>query len=126
MTVSLGGIALDDNLRLGGELTGSAMAGSARPTFGGVCIQTLPVVAGNVLTLSATLEGNSLRGAFTLAQLQAIAALRDAGAPVALAHHLGAWQVWIPPDGIQAESVFDHADPDADEWYSGTITLITV
>ncbi len=126
MTVSLGGITLDDNLRLGGELTGSTLAGSARPTFGGVCIQILPVVAGNILTLSATLDGNSLRGVFTRAQLQAVAALRDAGAPVALVHHLGTWQVWIPPDGIQAESVLDHADPGADEWYSGTITLITV
>ena len=126
MAVSLGGVTLDDNLRLDGDLTGAALAASARPTMGGVCVQTMPVMAGRVLTLTATREGNSMRGSFTRAQLQALGALRDAGSPVTLQHHLGTWQVWIPPDGIQAESVFDHADPDAGEWYSGTVTLIAV
>jgi len=126
MTVSLGGITLDDNLRLDGVLSQSSMAGNARPTMGGICIQTVAMSGGKTLQLVATNDGNSVYGPFTGAQLASLAALRDAGAPVALVHHLGTFQVWIPPDGISVEQVFDYADPGATDWYVGTITLITV
>lgn len=126
MTVSLGGILLDDNLRLQEPLNQSSMAGSARPTFGGVCIQTMAMASGRTLQLEATREGDTLRGVFTRATLLQLVALRDAGLPVPLIHHVYSGQVWIPPDGIAVESALDHADPGDDEWYTGTITLITV
>lgn len=126
MTVSLGGVALDDNLRLDGVLTQSSMAGSARATIGGICVQLVAMSAGKTLQLVATLDGSSVKGMYTGAQLASLSALRDAGAAVTLVHHLGTWQVWIPPDGIAVEQVFDYSDPDDAAWYVGTITLITV
>lgn len=126
MTVSLGGIVLDDNLRLDGVLTQSAMAGSVRSTMGGVCVQHIAISGGKTLQLVATMDGNSVHGLFTGAQLASLAALRDTGAPVPLVHHLGTFQVWIPPTGIAVEQVFDYADPDGTAWYVGTITIITV
>jgi hypothetical protein len=126
MTVSLGTITLDDNLRLDGVFTQPALAGSARPTLGGICIQSVAITGGKVLQLVATRDGNSVKGLFTGTQLAGLAALRDAGAPVALVHHLGTFQVWIPPDGISVEQVFDFANPAATDWYVGTLTLITV
>lgn len=126
MTVSLGGITLDDNLRLDGVHTQAAMAGSARATMGSVWVQRIAMSAGKTLQLIATMDGDTVKGYFTGAQIAALAALRDAGESVALVHHLGSWQVWIPPTGISVEQVFDFADPDDDSWYIGTITLITV
>lgn len=126
MSVSLGGVTLDDNLRLDGVLTQSAMAGSARATMGGICVQRVAMGAGKTLQLVATMDGQAVKGLYTGAQLTALAALRDAGAAVTLVHHLGTWQVWIPPAGIAVEQVFDYSDPDDAAWYVGTITLITV
>lgn len=126
MTVSLGGIALDDNLRLDGVHDQPALAGSARPTIGGICLQRLAMSGGKVLQLVATRDGDSVKGLFTGAQLASLASLRDAGAPVTLIHHLGTFQVWLPPDGISSEQVFDYANPGADDWYVGALTLITV
>ena len=126
MTVSLGAITLDDNLRLDGVLSQSSLAGSARPTMGGACLQTLTMSGGKTLQLVATMDGNSVYGSYTGAQLAILAAIRDAGSPVTLIHHLGTWTVWIPPDGISVEQVDDYADPGADSWYVGTLTLITV
>ena len=126
MSVSLGGIALDDNLRLDGVYTQAAIAGSARPAMGGVCVQRIAMSAGKTLQLIATQDGNTVKGMYTGAQVASLAALRDAGASVPLVHHSGSWQVWIPPDGVSVEQVFDYADPGEDAWYIGTITLITV
>lgn len=126
MTVSLGGITLDDNLRLDGVHTQAAIAGSARATMGGVHVQSIAMSAGKTLQLIATMDGDTVKGFFLGSQVDALAALRDAGESVALVHHLGSWQVWIPPTGISVEQVFDYADPTDDDWYVGIITLITV
>jgi len=126
MTVSLGGIVLDEGLRLLGVHDQSGMAGVARPTIGGICIQSTPMSGGKILQLIATRNGSSIRGLFTGAHLTSLAALRDAGAPVELIHHLGTFTVWIPPDGITSEQVAEYSDPGPTDWYVGTITLITV
>lgn len=126
MTVSAHDVALDDNLRLDGVHTQAAMAGSARPTMGSVCVQRIAMSAGKTLQLVATMDGATVKGYFTGAQIDALAALRDAGEAFTLVHHLGTFQVWIPPTGISVEQVFDYVDPDGNSWYIGTITLITV
>jgi hypothetical protein len=126
MTVSLGSVLLNDNLRLLGVHNQPSLAGSARSTMGGICIQTMTMSGGKTLQLVATRDGDKIRGVFTGTQLIALAAIRDAGASVTLVHHLGTFQVWLPPEGISVEQVFDYADPGATCWYVGTITLITV
>jgi len=126
MTVSLGAITLDDNLRLDGLHTSPGAAGSARATLGGVVIQTMPMIGCKTLSLVATLDGTAVKGVFTQAQLDAMVALRDAGEPVALVHPLYSGQVYLPTDGIDVSQVFDYADPSDDDWYVGTITLITM
>jgi hypothetical protein len=126
MTVSAHDIVLDDNLRLDGVHTQAAMAGSARATMGGVHIQSIAMSAGKTLQLVATRDGDTIKGCFLGSQVDALAALRDAGESFTLVHHLGTFRVWIPPAGISVEQVFDFSDPDGDSWYIGTITLITV
>jgi len=126
MTVSLGAITLDDNLRLDGVHTSPASAGSARATMGGIVIQAMPMNGGRVLALVATMDGDAVKGVFTQAQLDALVSLRDAGVPVALVHPLYSGQVYLAPDAIDVSQVFDYADPSDDDWYVGTITMITV
>lgn len=126
MTVSLGAITLDDNLRLDGHLIQAGLAASARSTMGGVAIQTMAMPSGRQLALVASLDGDTVLGLFTRAQLLSLAALRDAGDPVALVHHELSCQVWLPPTAIDVAQVFDYADPDAESWYVGTISMITV
>lgn len=125
MTVSLGGIVLDDDLRLVGDL-GPQIAMSVRRTFGAPVAQRCQVTAGKVLVLSADMDGNDIYGEFTRTQYQQIAALRDGGNPIDLVHHNGTYQVIIPSDGINLTSIDDHSDPGPDESYTGTITMITV
>ena len=126
MAVSLGSILLSDNLRIGGVHNQSALAGSARATFGGITVQTMAMPVGKQLQLVATISGNSLYGAFEHQQLIQVAAIRDAGAPVLLSHPLFTGMVWLPPDAISVEQVFDHVNPQNDAWYTGSITMITV
>jgi len=124
--VSLGAIILDDNLRLDGLHASPASAGSARVTMGGVVIQTMAMNGGRTISLVATQDGSTVKGVFTKAQLDAISAMRDASAPVALVHPLYSGQVYLEPDAIDVSQVFDYADPGDDDWYVGTITLITM
>ena len=126
MAVMLGGIALDDDLRLDGLLIGASIAGSARATFGGITVQTMAMPVGKQLQLVATSSGDAIYGAFLYQQLLQVAAIRDAGAPVLLSHPLFTGMVWLPPDAISVEQVFDHVNPQNDAWYTGSITMITV
>lgn len=126
MTVSLGGIILDDDLRLDGLHSSAGIAGSARVTMGGIVFQTMPMSSGKTLSLIATSDGDAVKGLFTQAQLDSLVALRDAGAPISLVHHLFTGLVFLTPESIAVDQVMDYANPAADAWYVGTITMITV
>lgn len=124
---NLGPVALDDNLRLYGVQAQATVAMSVRPTFGAPVTQRCARSGGDTLTLVASVSGNQVRGVFTLTQVEAIATLRDLGEPVSLVHHLGTFTVMIPPTALDGlEQVMDYANPGADEWYTGTIPLITI
>jgi hypothetical protein len=126
MTITLGSIELNNNLQIKGLYDQPRIAGSARATIGGICIQQLAMAGGRLLQLVSEQSNQGLLGYFTGGQLASIAALRDAGLPITLTKDTTSWSVWIPPDGVTTQKLFDHQLPDADAWYSGTITLITV
>ncbi len=127
MTVSLGNIILDDDLRLDGVRNQSKLAISVRPTFGAPVAQRCARSGGDTLTLVASSDNDSVMGMFTGAQLDQIVGLRDIGEPVTLVHHLGTFTVMIPATALDAVESFEgHVNPDADEWHIGSIPLITV
>jgi hypothetical protein len=119
MTVSLGGIVLDDNLVLDGLEDYPARARSTRRTLGGrMVIQVgVALAAGRELTLSG-------ENHFTLAQIHAVKALEESGQAVSLVHHRGTFTVIVTATTV--EPAFGYADPVADDWYSGSITMIEV
>lgn len=125
MTVSLGGISLDEGLRLEGVGNQPQVAASVRKTLGGrPVVQSIPVAAGRELLLEAYRGGESIRGYFTGSQFSALAALRDAAQAVTLVHHLGTFRVRIL--SLQLETVSGVSDPDGSTIYIGTITMIEV
>lgn len=120
-------IELDANLLLEGVKSMPSVRMSVRHTFGAPRVQRCPRSGGHTLHLVSTFDGQTVGGVFTGAQLNQIAAVRDAGEPVVLQHHLGTFQVLIPPHALEGlTQVIDYADPGDDDWYTGSIPLITL
>jgi hypothetical protein len=125
MTVSLGGIVLSDSLTLPGIHSRRKIATDVRQTLGGLgVVQHAPIQSGEAITLSAEGGGGRVRGYFTTAQVESIEALEALGEPVTLVHHLGSWQVVII--GKDLAGIDNFLDPDGDDLYVGTITMIEV
>lgn len=118
MTVSLGGVALSDHLVLDGLEAAPLVGYSVDITLGGqAVVQTDEMDAAVGLELQLRGENH-----FTLAQLQAVRALR--GQTVSLVHHRGTMDVVVL--NTEIEPTIDYADPAGTDWYSGVITMITV
>jgi hypothetical protein len=124
MTVTLGGITLDESLALPGFKNRRPVVISSQPTIlGREVVQSAPVLSGQRLVLEARLDGQQILGHFTGTQIDAIRALWD-GSTIPLVHHLGSWQVVI--ESIDVYEVQDYADPVAADLYVGTVTMIEV
>lgn len=126
MNVQLGSIVLDDDLVLDGLL--SAQDLSVDPVMvmdGSTVLQTMPLSGGRMLSLSSAMDGDSIGGVFLRSQLLDIKSLAAAGLPVTLTHHLGTFTVLITSTA-DVRPVFDYADPQADDWYVGSIQMIEV
>jgi len=117
MTVTLGGIALADDLVLTGLEVAAVVAGQRRTLTGTPVLQVAESPGGRTLILDG-------ENHFTLAQLEAVRTLSAAGQPVTLSHHRGTFAVVIT--AIEAEPAINYANPGPLDWYSGTITLIEV
>lgn len=117
MTVSIGGMALSDDLVLDGLETSRPAAVSVRKTLGlKTVVRSLAgeTTGGRLLTLSGEYH-------FTLAELSAIRDLQATGSALSLVHHRGTFTVVIL--AIEAEPATVYANPGSDAWYSATITL---
>lgn len=117
MTVSLGGIALSDELTL--DIGPAPAAINQRRLIGGAsCVQADGSSGGRTLTLFGEHH-------WTLGQIDQIRALESSAATVTLVHHRGTFRVVISATDDLTPS-FAYADPASDDWYSGSITLIEV
>lgn len=117
MTVSLGGIALSDELVL--DIGPAAAAVSMRRLIGGAaCVQTNPASGGRTLTLSGEHH-------WTLGQVGQIRNAQALGMPVTLVHHRGTFSVVIVDTADLTPSI-PYANPQDADWYSGSITMIEV
>ncbi len=118
MTVSLGGITLSDDLVL--DIGAAGVAYSQRRLIGGASVVQAD---GNSGGRTLILQGERPR--FTLAQVEEIRSAQALGIPVELVHHRGTFTVLIT-DTSNLQAAEAYADAAADDWYSGTITLIEV
>lgn len=126
MTVKLGNIVLDEDLRLDGLESAVDISVSQSVAFDGtVDILTMPAPVKRQLSLVASAGSGGPVGIFTLAQLQSIKAVAAVGMPVTLIHHRGTFSVLIIAVS-DPEYVFDHANPTLGDWYTATINMIEV
>lgn len=122
--VQIGDIALNDSLRMGGIDGMASRATTVRYLCGGgIVVQSVAIGAGQQIELKAEADGNKIYGYFTLAQINAIAALQAAGEIVTLRHHRGSWLVSV--SSIEVEPIWTYlANPADDDKFIGTITMI--
>lgn len=117
MSVSLGGIALSENLIL--DISPAQAAITQRRLIGGAsCVQADGSIGGRTLTLSGEHH-------WTLGQINQLRALESSAATVTLVHHRGTFRGVISATDDLTPS-FAYADPASDDWYSGSITLVEV
>ncbi len=126
MTVMIGNIVLDDNLRLHGIETAKDIAVEQIGVLDGSSVfQTMPISGGRQLSLVATREGNSLKGKILRWQLMAIKSLAVGGQPVPLTHQLGTFSVLIVSTA-EVVPVYDYKNPQDDDPCIGSIQMIEV
>lgn len=76
-----------------------------------------PLVAGRPLTLSGV-------NSFTLKQITDIKVIESAGLVVDLVHHRGIFKVLVVE--VDPEQSIRYHDPEPEDWYSATITMLEV
>ena len=96
MTITLGGVTLNDNLHLIGLENNPDINYSARETLGGnLAIQVHPRSVGARLSLVARHDGSSMMGTFCSSHLDSLKALSALGAAVELVHPAKTTNVYI-------------------------------
>lgn len=125
MTVSLGGIALSEDLTLDGVVNQPNALLQADQTLGGsVAISWISRSAGRELILQSVNSGNSISGFFTGEQVSQIMEFRDTVQAVTLEHHLGIFEVVVVELGLSPAT--GTVNPTNDSWYVGTVQMIEV
>lgn len=126
MTVQLGAVTLDSRLLLRGLFESPlSQTMQVRLMSGALHVYSKGISSRN-LTLTTDGPNNVKHGLFTRQQLEAIAAIRDAGIIVVLQHWGGLYNVMIPSDGVSVEPIIETATKSSGDKYSGTISLIEV
>jgi len=115
-------VELDDDLSLTGFENRPLRAGSVRYLLDGGYVDQSVGVSGGELVLSADVQGNQIYGSFTLAQVEAINALRASRQVVPFTHHRGSWQVKVI--GAEFAQVQEVVNPTSEQLYTGRVTLL--
>ncbi len=123
MTVKLGNIVLDDNLRLYGiEEAGDILIAEMEAFDGTNDFLTMPASEWIPLSLVANPDGDTVRGLFTLDQIIAIKSIIAAGQQTGLVHHRGIFEVMVRSVSNFVQ-VIDYADPAGNDWCTATINM---
>ena len=100
-----------------------AIGADSRSLFG--MVTALRIGAGKTFTLTAKREAGKIYGYFTRAQVELLAAIRDAGRAVVFDYHGRVHTVVIPLTGLDVTLVQNRTDPGESEKYTGTVTLVS-
>lgn len=126
MTVRIGNVELNDNLRLRGIESAQKITVATTTAFDGtVDMLTMPAPNKRELRLEARRDGSRVEGYFTLAQLQVIDAITEAGQPTTLLHDRGTFNVLITGK-TEPVAIFDYRNPQADTRYVCSINMLEV
>lgn len=126
MSISLGGVALNDHLSWTSRYNTAKVSGSEVGTLGGRLIVTRAVKDFEEITLEAIEEDNVRKGYFTGAQIAALVAFRDSAAIVELNYHGEVKNVMILVNGIRVKKTLWKSVFEDDDRYVGSVTVITM
>lgn len=126
MTVSLGGVVLNESLTLRGLFESPQVAITVERTLSGDPAPMVFPIVGRTLTLTTTWREGKYSGYYTRAQLQSLAAIRDSGQAVALVYRGATYNVLILADGINVSQLTGTPTVQATDWYAGDINMIEV
>lgn len=128
MTISIGSIALSEDLVWTNEFDYAAISQSVRPLLGGgsVVQQAFNTTQGREIELTARGGGKQFDGYFTRLQVQQLKALEATGSQVSFVYNATTLNVVIKSNGVDVTPALPRPDQVDTDWYSGTITMIEV
>lgn len=126
MTVSLGGVVLNESLTLRGVFESPQVAINIERTLSGDPAPMVFPVVGRTLTLTTTWRDGKYSGYYTRSQLQSLAVIRDSGQAVPLDYRGTTYNVLVLADGINVSQITGTPTVQATDWYAGDINMIEV
>jgi len=124
MSITLGGVSLNDHVSWRGRFNQSIVSGNERVTLGGKVIPQRGPAGTAEIVLEAIEEDDIRKGYFTQAQLTSLEAFRQSGETISLNYHGETINVKIKIDGFAVEKTLWQSTFTANERYIGTITLM--
>jgi hypothetical protein len=126
MTISLGGVVLNDNLYLDGIENSKGIDTYIVRTLGGLIdVRTMPRSGGRTLSLTTVNSNGALQGMFCQTAVDAIKLLEAEGIPVTLTYrNRGNFNVIIT--GVDFTQFRQNHDVSPTKEYTGSIQLIEV
>ena len=126
MTIQLGSVTLDTRLLLRGTFSSPQIVTKVERTLTGVNVPVTRPAPGRELELTTEGPNNIKAGLFTREQLDAVAAVRDAGQTVSLSYNGATYRVFLPSDCIQVTSITESATANSANKFIGSIRLVEV
>ena len=123
MTITLGGITLNDHLSWRGRFSSPESAGTEQVTIGNRLVVMRSPIGSSLITLEAIEENDIRKGYFTQSQLESLCSFRDDGDEIILSYHGESFLVVILSSGINVEKTIVKSEYTSDERYIGTIAL---
>lgn len=126
MTISLGGVVLNDNLIWDNQNSYPLNAFSRRVTIQGRVILQHSSVDGREIVLSTVSTSGGTIGYYTFAQLESIRGFENNVSVVSFVYETETLNVIVEPGGINIEPVIPRPAYDSTDWFLGSIKLIEV
>lgn len=127
MSITLNDVILDDDLIWSNEFDIVKLEQTIQRTvMGSVVISNFPTQNGNEIILEATQSGSTFSGYFTRAQVKEFKILEEAVTPVVFDYNGQVFDVIVKAGGVQVTPWVSRPDHDDTDFYTGTLTLVTL
>lgn len=127
MSIILNGVYLDDDLIWSNEFdTVNLEQTIQRTVMGSIVISNFPTQNGREIILEATQSGSTFSGYFTRLQVKEFKILEESALPVVFEYNGDIFNVIIKAGGVQVSPWVSRPDHEDTDFYTGTLTLVTL
>ena len=126
MTISVNGRVLSQDLVWDGEFDNESTAQEVKVTLGGhTIVSSSPLLAGELIVLTAKFSSNSIEGYFTREDVQFFKNLEKSQATISLVYETQTFpNVVLQAGGVKVYPIIARPNQASTDWYAGTITFI--